>query len=66
MYTYQLVFTNTCLAILKARFISIYVDEVTITDCQSWFSFHIHGWKHVPVLLTLEQVVVEQINSKRL
>ncbi len=57
MYMHQLVFTNTCLAIQKARFISIYVDEVTIMDCQSWFSFHVHGWKHVQILLTLEQVV---------
>jgi hypothetical protein len=54
---HQLVFTNTCLAIQKTRFISIYVHEVTIMDCQSWFSFHVHGWKHIPILLPLEQVV---------
>jgi hypothetical protein len=56
-YMDQLVFTNTCLAIQKARFISIYVDEGIIMDCQSWFSFHVHSWKHVPILLTLEQMV---------
>jgi len=39
MYMHQLVFTNTCLAFKKTRFISIYVDEVTIMDCQSWFKF---------------------------
>jgi hypothetical protein len=49
--------TNTWMAIQKARFISIFVDEVTTMDCQSWLGVHVcfvDGWKHNPILLTLE------------
>jgi len=49
--------TNTWTVIQKARFIYIFIDEVTIVDCQSWLGVHVYivnGWKCNPILLTLE------------
>jgi hypothetical protein len=43
----------------KALF-QFFVDEVNIVDYQSWFNIHFYvvkGWKHIPILLTLEEVV---------
>ncbi len=57
---HKIVFTNTRMAIQKVRLISIFVDEVTTMDFQSWLSVHVYlvdGWKPNPILLTLEQLV---------
>lgn len=35
-------------------------DEVTTINCQSWVNMHVfvvEGWKQIPFLLTLQQVV---------
>jgi hypothetical protein len=35
-------------------------DEVTTIDCHGWIIVHVYvveGWKHIPILLTLEQVL---------
>jgi hypothetical protein len=48
------------MVIQKARFISIFINEVTITDCQSWLGVHVYcvdGWKRNPILLSLDQLV---------
>jgi len=36
------------------------IDEVTTIDCQGWIVIHMYvveGWKHIHILLTLEQVL---------
>jgi hypothetical protein len=48
------------MAIQKPRFISIFINEVTTMDCQSWLGVHVYrvdGWKCNPILLSLEQLV---------
>ncbi len=35
-------------------------DEVTTMDCHGWIVVHVYvveGWKHIPILFTLEQVL---------
>jgi hypothetical protein len=48
------------MVVQKARFIFIYVDEVTIVDFQSWLGVHVYfvdRWKCNLILLTLEQLI---------
>jgi hypothetical protein len=43
---HNIVFIN--MVVSKARFISIFVDEVISMDCQSWLGVHVYlvdGWK---------------------
>jgi hypothetical protein len=47
--------------VVKASFLSLSVDEVINVNNQSWILVHayvMHGWKRIPILLTLECVVV--------
>jgi hypothetical protein len=35
-------------------------DEITTVDCHGWIVVHVYvveGWKHIPIFLTLEQVL---------
>jgi hypothetical protein len=37
------------------------IDEATIMDCHGWIVVHVYvveGWKHIPILFSLEQVLV--------
>ncbi len=46
--------------ILASSFLSIFANEVTIIDNQSWIFVHCYvvvGWKQMPILLTLEHLV---------
>jgi hypothetical protein len=48
------------MVVQKARFIFIYVDEVTVVDFQSWLGVHVYfvdRWKCNLILLTLEQLI---------
>jgi hypothetical protein len=55
---HKIVFTNTQMVVQKLRFISIFVDEDTTMDSQSWLGVYlVDGWKHNPILLTLEQLI---------
>jgi len=54
---HKIVLTNTQLVVQKTRFISIFVDEDTTMDSQSWLGVHVYlidGWKCNLILLTLE------------
>ncbi len=42
----------------------MFVDEVIIVDCQGWIVVHVYvveGWKCIPILLTLEQMLFNAI-----
>jgi hypothetical protein len=42
------------------KFLSMFVDEVAIMDCQGWIDVHVYvleGWKCIPILLTLEELL---------
>jgi len=57
---HELVPWGTCVTMQKVQFISMSCDEVTMIDNQSWISTHVYvveGWKWLPILLTLQQVV---------
>jgi len=54
------VLTKTRLIIQSPKFLFMFVDEITNMDCQRWIFVHVYvveGWKHIPILLTLEQVL---------
>jgi hypothetical protein len=45
---------------MVSNVLSISTDEVTTINNQSWISIHyyvVEGWRWVPILLTLEQLV---------
>lgn len=51
---------HTKQVISKAWFFSLSADEVSTVDSQSWLSIHLHicvGFKQVPILLSLSQLV---------
>ncbi len=57
---HKTVFTNTWMVVQKARFISIFANEITTVDYQYWLGVHVYlvdGWKRNPILLTLKQLV---------
>ncbi len=39
---HKIVLTNTQMVVQKAKFIFIFVDEVTIVDCQTWLGVHVY------------------------
>jgi hypothetical protein len=58
---HDVVLSKTLSMILEANFV-VSAYEVTIVDAQLWISIHgyvMHNWKHVLVLLTLEEVEVD-------
>ncbi len=53
-------FTKTHLVVQSTKFLFLSIDEVTTIDCQGWIVIHMYvveGWKHIHILLTLEQVL---------
>ncbi len=60
----KLVFTKTHLASQLAKFFFVSIDETINVDCQGRINVHVYvveGWECIPILLTLEQMVVGAI-----
>jgi hypothetical protein len=56
----ELVFTKTHLVVKSTKFFFMSVNKITTMDCQGWIVVHMYvveGWKHIHILLTLEQVL---------
>jgi hypothetical protein len=60
----KLVFTKKHLVVQLVKFLHVSIDEATIMDCHGWIVVHVYvveGWKHIPILLTLEQMLSSAI-----
>ncbi len=59
-------FTKTHLVVQSTKFLFVSIDEITTMDCQGWIVVHMYvveGWKHIHILLTLEQVLFGAISN---
>jgi hypothetical protein len=60
----ELVLTKTHLIVQSTKFIFVSIDEIITMHYQRWIIIHVYvveGWKCIPVLLTLEQVLLNVI-----
>ncbi len=57
----KLVLTKKHLVVQLVKFLHVSIDEATIMDCHGWIVVHVYvveGWKHIPILFSLEQVLL--------
>ncbi len=60
----ELVLIKTHLVVQSTKFIFVSIDEIITMHYQRWIIIHVYvveGWKCIPILLTLEQVLLNVI-----